>query len=149
MEKKSSPNMRSDWKIIVVPLMLILLSCGINKKDIIATLDMIPLCDHLQFPFIHKGMTEDVVINLYGRPRLEYYFDSTGALKLKDNVTGKEGEVQKDPATKKYKIQIESYDESPYPISYKIIVYWGSWDAIAYVYIDHKGKVERTFVGGS
>jgi hypothetical protein len=141
--------MRSDWKIAIIILSLGFISCR-SEKDTIAFLDMIPYCDHIHFNvFIHKGMTEEDIIELYGDPRFVYYFDSTGCLKLKDNISGDESTLPKyaDPAN--YKIQIESYDRSPYPITHKIIVYWGSFDAIAYVYIGQDGKVERKFVGGS
>jgi hypothetical protein len=110
---------------------------------------MIPFGDHIHFRlFINKGMTEGDVINLYGSPRYVYFFDSTGSLKLKDNKSGNVSILQKS-ATGNYRIYIKGYEESPYPISYKVIVYWGGFDAIAYVYINQAGKVEKTFIGGS
>jgi hypothetical protein len=141
--------MRADWKIVIILLTLSLLSCR-SEKDAITFLDMIPFCDRIHFnAYIHRGMTEDDVIKLYGEPRFEYYFNSTGSLILKDNVSGEESAVPKYFDTGNYKIQINGYQKSPYPITHKIIVYWGGFDAIAYVYINRDGKVEKKFVGGS
>jgi hypothetical protein len=94
-------------------------------------------------------MTEDDVKDLYGEARYVYYFDSTGCLKLKDNVSGDEKNVLKFPEDENYIIRITGYQKSPYPITHKIVVYFGGFDAIAYVYINRDGKVEKKFIGGS
>jgi hypothetical protein len=141
--------MLSDCKVVIILLALNLLSCR-SEKDAVKFLDMIPFCDHIHFnTFIREGMTEDDIIDLYGEPRFVYYFDSTGCLKLKDNVSGDESMVPKYSNTSNYKIQIESYQKSPFPITHKIFVYWGGFDAIAYVYINQDGLIEKKFIGGS
>ena len=44
---------------------------------------------------------------------------------------------------------IPGYASDTYPISEKVLVYYGDFDSIAYVYINRSGRVEHVFAGGS
>ena len=147
MKKRTS--IRLGLKLVILIFTLNMMSCS-SKKEIIVFLDMIPFCDHIHFnAFIRKGMTKTDVMDLYGEPQFIYSFDSTGYLKLKDNMSGDEKQVPKYTDTENYIIRIKGYQKSPYPVTHRIIVYWGGFDAIAYVYISRDGKVEKKFIGGS
>lgn len=53
------------------------------------------------------------------------------------------------PATGQRTCSLPGYSHTQKPISHRCLIYLGGRDAIAYVYVDHEGRVEDVFVGGS
>ena len=75
---------------------------------------------------VSPGMTEDEVIRKLGKPF----------------------EVQS-PETGQQRCRVDGYSHTERTISNRCLVYFGAYEAIAYVYIDRNGRVEDVFVGGS
>ena len=75
---------------------------------------------------LRPGMTEQDVIRDFGKP-----------FEVQSPRTGQQG------------CRVEGYSHAQRPISNRCLVYFGSREAIAYVYIDGNGRVEDIFVGGS
>jgi len=120
------------------------------QREIVNVLDIIPFGDRIHFKlFIRKGMEINDITALYGEPKYVFYFDSTGSLLLRNNVNQSIEKVSDRSKSDIYKIQIHSYDSSPFRINNKVYVYLGGFDAIVYVYIDSNERIERVFVGGS
>ena len=53
------------------------------------------------------------------------------------------------PGTGQQTCQLSGFSHSQKLISTRCLIYLGNHDAIAYVYIDNRGRVEDVYVGGS
>jgi hypothetical protein len=130
----------------------ILLSCSndSNQREIITLLDIIPFGDRIHFSiFIRKSLELAEIVKLYGEPNYILHFDSTGNLKIRNNIIHSDERITDKVNIENYTVQIHGYDSSPYKISNKVYIYLGGFDAIAYIYVDSCERIEHVFIGGS
>lgn len=113
---------RSRWPLAIPALVLLAVLLGLGA--IFSVTD--PWRDeYASFRSIKPGMTEEDVIRLLGTPARMY-----------------------ERATAPIDYYEPGYSHPERHITNKVLIYIGA-EPIAYVYIDHTGRVEEVFVGGS
>lgn len=136
--------------VYILYAICIFVSCSsaVCQRSIILLLDMIPFCDRIHFTlYIKRGLHETQVQRIYGQPRYIFLINEDHYLVLHDNNSGEVKIVTNDTNT--YTIQIPGYDSAPYLVTNMVYVYFGGFDAIAYIYIDSTNVVENVYIGGS
>lgn len=141
-------------KILIYLLCIILLISGCNtsnsRRVIIVLLDIIPFCDKIHFSMnISKGMDISQITELYGEPKCIFFKNTDGHIMCRDNLSGELNDMTISSEKNNLKIQIKGYTPAPFQITNKVYVYLGGFDAIAYIFINSKNKIENVYIGGS